>query len=429
MQLTKPQFYLVIGFLFTSHCQMWATIIGSDFNTQAAQPHFTFQQGQSNNRLANYAWTPNGFSLADAFTSAIFDSTFPVSGLIQLNGGTLILNRDLIFNNTTTLKSLGTIIGQGHILSLPQNVASLPSSTRTFQDTKIYLNNNLALSSSITFTGSCFIEGNGHQLILGSNAELKVGNNSTLVLHNVILNRIRGTNVRCLNDTALLILDNSSWIQSDDTTFLVGALQFRNNVIMAGNSRFSYQTLKTSLVTSQANLLLDHGFTFSYDPVRLASKTLLQFSDSSSSLVLNSATIHANAVGLNLTRGSLIIKGSSTLASEIKTIGSSVIDQGITLGDGLSAISDCSTIITPGARLNISQGSLNYNNTLSNSWIMENNAASLNMGKSTTLRLYKTLNLGLGVALCDELVKVARVPVAQLLGSVSAIGDLFFVQL
>src|SRR5581483_11963768 len=77
---------------------------GSDSSVGTALAFFTFPQNQnSTNRLANYGWAPNGFALQNAATTAVFDSVFPVSGNIQLNGGTLSLNRDLDFQNTTTL--------------------------------------------------------------------------------------------------------------------------------------------------------------------------------------------------------------------------------------------------------------------------------------------------------------------------------------
>lgn len=429
MQHKKYVQYFFIGLLSLIYREINATIFGSDTNVQAELSFFTFPSGGADNRLALYGIAGNGFSIANSTTSAIFDSIFPVRGSINLNGGTLVLNRDLIFNTVTSLQGLGTITGQNHVVTLSDNIITLPTNTVRFQDTKLVLNNDVTISSSITFTGICYIEGNGHQLIMGANSGIKVGNNSTLLLHNVILNGVSGTNVQCLNDFGLLILDDATWIQKANSSFVLGALQFRNDVTMTGKSTFAYQTLKTSLVNSNATLLLDTGFTFSYDPVRLNSKTLLQFSNATASLFLNSSTLHATGTGLNLTRGSIVIRGDSIFSSETKIIGNAVIDQGITLGDGLASVSDCAMTIVSGARLKVSKGSMNYRNLLSSSWVMENSVSQLNMGNNTTLRLYKILNLGLGAALCDELVTIARVPQAQLLGSVSAVGDLFFAQL
>lgn len=428
MQL-KYSYFFFIGLLCGLAHQIQATVFGADNNVNTALAFFTFPNGQANNRLANYGWAPNGFALAASTTAATFDSVFPVSGPIQMNGGTLTLNRDLLFSTGTTLTSLGAIVGQGHSITLPQGISSLPSSTSRFQETQLYLNSDITLSSSITFTGTCYIEGNGHQLILGANGGIKVGNNSTLLMHNVIINGVSGTNVQCLNDFALLILDNCTWIQTANSSFVLGALQFRNNVMMAGNATFAYQTLKTSLITSQATLMLDQGFTFSYDPIRLASQTLLQFSDQTAALFLNGATMHATTTGMTFTHGSMFVRGDSELSSEKKLIGNTLFDPGITLGDGSNAANDFICDISSGAHLLVATGSINYKNVNSSSWLMENSVSQLIMGNATTLRLYKTLNLGLGTALCNPNVTIARKPQAQLLGGVSAVANLFFAQL
>lgn len=425
----KRMGYFFIGLSCLSIIHLQATVFGSDSNVQAAQVFFTFPQGQSNNRLATYGLASNGFALANSSTSAIFDSIFPVEGPINLNGGTLVLNRDLIFRNITTLQGLGVITGQNQVVELSHNTVSLPSNTTMFQDTTLVLNNDIALSSSITFMGTCTVEGNGHQLVMGTNSGLKVGNNSSLVLRNVTINGIRGTNVQCLNDGALLVLDNATWIQNTNSSFVLGTLQFKNDVLFTGTTTFAYQSLKTSLIYAQSSLILDDGFTFSYDPTRLASKTLLQFVDATSSLILNGATLATTVTGLNLTRGSLIVHGDSVFASQTKTIGLNIIDNGITLGDGLSSVNDCATTIHAGARLQVATGSLNYRNLLASSWFMENSISQLNMGDSATLRLYQSMNLGTGSALLNNNVTLARTPAAQLFGSAAAVGNLFFVQL
>lgn len=414
-----------ILFFMTPHMQ--ATVFGSDTAIQAAQPFFTFPSGQTNNRLANYGWAANGFAIANATTSAEFDSVFPVSGPIQLNGGTLTLNRDLLFNNTTILQGMGAIVGQTHMMTLGSTTTGLPSS-KSFQDTTLVLNSDITLTSAITFTGTCTIEGNGHQLILGSVGGIKVGNNSTLQLHNVVVNGVAGSNVQCLNDSSLLILNDTSCIFSSNATFTLGAFQCRNDVEFVGPHTFAYQSLKTSLIMSNAMLILDQGFTFSYDATRSASKTFFQFNDETASMFLNGATLHATTTGLNLTHGTLIARGDCGLSSEIKKVHSAIIDNGITIGDGTSA-DDFAIIIQAGSQLLVSTGSINYYNVNAASWLMENSLSTLHMGPSTTLRLYQTLNLGTGLALCENGVTIARKSAAQLLGNTTAVGNLFFAQL
>ncbi|MDR3550264.1 MAG: hypothetical protein P4L31_02540, partial [Candidatus Babeliales bacterium] len=369
----------------------------------------------------------NGFTLQNSATSVTVDTIFPVSGNITLNGGTIVLDKDFKMFNPLSLVNFGNITGNLHNFEFCSSTTILPANAPKFQDTRLVLHNDLTLSGITTFSGTCSVDGNGYRLTLGNSGLLSV--NGQLTLHNVEVDGIGGANVKCANDSSLLILDDAIWTQTGDTSFVMGAFQCRGNVIFRGAHTFAYQTLKTSVINANAALVLDAGFTFSYDPVRLASKTLLSFVDATSELVLNGATLHATTTGLNLTKGSMVVLGDSGLSSEIKTIGATKIDNGITFGDGVSASSDFGCDITSGSQLLFSNGSLNYKNLLSTSWLMENALSALHMGTATTLRIYNTLNLGLGVALCEDNVTIARVTSAYVLGNVSAINNLFFQQI
>ncbi len=70
------------------------------------------------NSITSLACAKNGFAFADAATTCSFYSIFPVAGPITLNGGRLWLNSDLILTNTGSFTNLGTIKGQNHVLSL-----------------------------------------------------------------------------------------------------------------------------------------------------------------------------------------------------------------------------------------------------------------------------------------------------------------------
>jgi len=418
---------LCIGILSCVGGQSYCDVIGSDNDVSLLSTYIFPAKPTKPNRIAAFGLAQGGFVLQNSSTSLIFDSAFPVSGLISLNNGTLILNRDLIFTNPAVLLNWGNIIGNSHTISLSSSMSSIPTTAALFQDTQLVLNNDVTLSGVITFSGISSIEGNGYKLALGSIGAINIA--GQLLLHDVVLDGVVGANVKCINDNSSLILDKTTWIQKGDFKFLTGAFQCRNEVIFKGAATFTYQTLKTSLINANATLLLDSGFTFNYDPIRLASKTLLAFADETSLLILNGATLHTTTTGLNLTKGSMLVDGDSVLSSELKITGTSIVDNGITLGDGIQASSDFACNITTGARLRISQGSLNYKNILSSSWLMENGLSTLNLGAHTTLRLYNTINLGFGIAVCDDNVTIARAPLAQLLGNISAGNNLVFAQI
>jgi 6-phosphogluconolactonase (cycloisomerase 2 family) len=99
-----------------------AATIGSD----TAPSRFNTQQTlKTGDRVAGFAALAGGLKLFDYNTAATFDSFFAVSGRLALNGGSLVLTRDLILNDVASIDSLGNIIGNDHIFLLPPNISNL----------------------------------------------------------------------------------------------------------------------------------------------------------------------------------------------------------------------------------------------------------------------------------------------------------------
>jgi hypothetical protein len=395
-----------------------ADVYGSD-TAVSALPAFTAPAAPAiPNRIAYFGWTQNGFTLTDNTTSLLFDSVFPVSGTIQMNGGTLNLNRDLIMNNLATLQGLGQIVGAAHILSLAQSINALPLNTQSFNNTRLTMNSDITLKSAITFsstgTGFCSIQGNGHVLSLAAGSSMSI--TGTLQLHNVIIEGIAGTNVQCTTSNSFLLLDNVTWIQTSTYTFGAGSFQCENKVIFRGqDTAFVYQSNQPSLINTDATLLLDTGLTFSYAPVNSSSQSLLAFTDPTSLLILNGATLSTTTTGITLTQGSLLVQGNSFISTP-------TVATAITLGNGISALNDMATTIAACGNLTVANGALNYMNVASSSWIMENSVSILELGYGTVLRLFDTLNLGIGIAVFNDQTILQRMPNAFLLGSIQTLG-------
>lgn len=401
--------YLIASALICSCVNTQAVVIGSD-TAVSTQPFYLFSA--SPNRIANFAWMQGGFGLQNPLTSLLFDSVFPVSGTVQINGGTLTLNRDLIFDNVISLQGLGTIIGSGHVLSLSPGISAFPSSAGTFQDITLVLNNDLMIKSALNFVGTCAIQANGHTLTINNAGSISVA--GSLVVQNAVLDGVQGTNIECVNDASSIILDTVTWNQIEDFNFILGALSFNNAVIFNGSSIFAYTTMQTSTIASSATVLFDAGFTFSYDP-SIASQHLIEFVDATSQLLLNGATLYASGTGLQLTYGSMMVQGNSAFSC----------DNEINIGD--NAGHDFAVTIAPGASLNFLQGLLNYENVNLASWIMQNSGSTLDMSSNTTLALYQTMDLGSGVAVFENNSTLARVPSATLDGSITTLGTVYFV--
>lgn len=416
----KQLLFLISFFLICVSNYTQADVYGSDVAVSALPFFIAPSNPAIANRIAYFGWAQNGFALKNAFSSIIFDSVFPVSGPIQLNGGTLTLSRDLLLSNTTTLQGLGTVIGGGHVLSLNEDATELPANTNSFQNTRLILNSDITIQSPISFSGSCglFSEiiGNGHVLTLSGAGSII--NNGRLALRNVILQGVNGANVQNSTDASVLTLDNVTWIQTGNYQFNKGALLFENEVTCQGlGTVFSYQSNQQSIIHTDATLRLESGLVFNYAPSAHTSATLLGFPDATARLILHGASLQTKGVGMTLLRGSLIVIGNSFL--------SPAVGYAIALGDGTAA-HDMATIIAAGARLKLLNGSLYYNNVLSSSWIMENSVTILEMGLSTVLRLNKTMNLGIGIAVFDDSTVLQRVVNAFLLGSIQTLGATTF---
>jgi len=97
-------------------------IIGST-STVSSQGLITFPNTDTNNTIIGYAFMGNGFALQDNTTSCTFDSFMPISGPLNLNGGRLILQEDLLCTNTFTCGSGGRFYGNSHAIEFPKNVA------------------------------------------------------------------------------------------------------------------------------------------------------------------------------------------------------------------------------------------------------------------------------------------------------------------
>ncbi len=116
--------YLIIFALLILSVQLFAASIGSD----TAVTRFNTQQTLDNgDRIAGFAGLDNGFELFNSTVTGLFDSFFSVSGNIQLNGGVLNLNQDLIFYDTADFISLGSINANNHVVQLSPSMAIIPS--------------------------------------------------------------------------------------------------------------------------------------------------------------------------------------------------------------------------------------------------------------------------------------------------------------
>ena len=396
---------------------------GSETAT-SAQAKYTFPKNSADNKMIGFGWFKDGFALEDATTACQFDSAFPVSGTVTLNGGTLSLTKDLIFNSNTSIESLGVIVGNGYRFDLSSSVTYLPADTVSFENTKLYFNDTLETRSPITFKGTSLICGNGNTLVLDDTSSIIVEAGGSLTLRNMNIVGLAGTNIRCLDNTGTIVLDNCSWFFDDDVTFTCGKLLFTGENGFFGSHIFAYQTAQASTVQRYATLLLDQGVTFSYDPQGSDSKELFAFADATAELIMQGSTLHATLVGLNLTKGTLRIRDKVSLSSEVQ----GAVDEGITFGNE-SAGSDLMCDIGADSVLQVVQGSYNYKNVAAKAWSIKNNLSTISIGDNVTFSLYQSMDNGKGILRFGQGAIFARVPGKKVTGAIHASGTFSFATL
>ena len=85
----------------------------------------TFPAADSDNEMRGFGAFESGFLLENATTLCTFDSSFPVSGGVNLGGGKLVLNKDLVFKNDFHFIVPGRIEGNNKTISFPKSVSAL----------------------------------------------------------------------------------------------------------------------------------------------------------------------------------------------------------------------------------------------------------------------------------------------------------------
>src|SRR3989304_9515673 len=98
MSTTKLFFSTLYLFIFFSSINAGVKGLG---NVVSIEPAPLFSSVDTDNILYGFGWFKHGFTLEDAQTTCTFDSVYPVSGGVDLNGGTLYLKQDLLFKNIT----------------------------------------------------------------------------------------------------------------------------------------------------------------------------------------------------------------------------------------------------------------------------------------------------------------------------------------
>ncbi len=315
---------------------------------------------------------------------------------------------------------------QDQVLRVLRNNAVRLSTGFRWTDLTVSLKTNTRMHHrTYEFSGDCVINGNGFVLTVDNDAQFLIASDSNLLINNATVRILSSDAISCFDNTATLSLLNTDIVLESDFTFTVGNLAFLHEVNIFGDEKIlTYQSTQPCIIDEHTLLFLDREITFSYNPAN-EDPNLFVFGDSNSALALHEATLHVGPGGVNLTTGQLRILDDAFLSSEvIQNADGTITDGGITFGDGVTAANDFECSIDTGARLQVSQGSLNYKNVSSGALFFHNKNANIRMADNTILRLFTSLTTGQGSVIFGNNTTLLNVAGASLIGSVELEGNL-----
>ncbi|MDR3551443.1 MAG: hypothetical protein P4L31_08610 [Candidatus Babeliales bacterium] len=381
--ISKKSLIIIAAFVaLLRNAISFADTIGSD-TAVSVESAYTFPTSVDN-RIANFGFIKNGFTLQDSLTTCTFDSVFPVSGSVQLNAGTLYLNQDLIFSNITSLQGLGTIIADGHLIDFCSSVTSLLTNATVFQDAYLQLNGFVTVNSAITFQGNTIFDGGGNNLILEDNGSINVASGATLLLKNITIENVAGANINLADDTSKLVLHDVTWQLNNDFTFAQGSMHYIGTNLISGPHDFFYTTSQASSIAQNAQLTFTNGVNL------ILGNGLMQplsFVDLSSILAFDNAALTVNANGVQFTKGTV-----ATMRDVQIDVVSTSSSTGLILGDGTPE-GDMIFQMHPGCSTRYVGGSVVYNITNGNG--IQANTDTINLIRSDASIFWLNQNLQL----------------------------------
>lgn len=375
---------LILICLLFSYVQ--ATVKGSE-SALSIEPYYTFLASESDNTMLGFGWFRNGFALEDATASCTFNSVFPVSGDVYLNGGDFYLSADFLLHNQTIWHTPGSIYANSYLVDICSSVTSLGGQTygQNFDNAYVGIHGDLRISGSVKFSGECLVDGNGKRILLEDDGYLLIDANSTVTFKDIYLDGIAEGKICMLDDSSVMVLDDVCWIQDGDYSFTQGSLKIFNAVDFVGTYTFSYETEKTSTIGEHSywhicgGIWLMLGKNNGIEP--------LHMTDETSVLHLDNCTLSSNDEGFCLTHGELLCCHQVTL-----DIPSTSSLDGVVLGNG-NAEDDVVITIGTGASLHFVRGHLVYDVTDSDALVARSEESRLIRYSDTYFYANQDLNI------------------------------------
>lgn len=186
-----------------------------------------------------------------------------------------------------------------------------------FDSTSLICNSDINVTAPVQFSGNCKVNGRGKRIYFKNNGSFLVRPNSNLMLEDLELKEVKGSNLSNLMSNGSITLRNCIINLTNDYTFSQGAMLFQEDVVITGTNKFNYTSRQTSTIATNAQLMFDMDVTFSYAPT-IPNQNLLYMPDINATLYLYGCTLHSTRTGLSLKNGTVLVDDSVTMSSEAK---------------------------------------------------------------------------------------------------------------
>ncbi|MBU1007454.1 hypothetical protein KKA53_00005, partial [Candidatus Dependentiae bacterium] len=398
-----------------------ADLVLGDWTSVSTQEQVTF--AGSGNQVVGFKQMNHGFLLQDQDASCTFNAIFPVSGQVDLNGGSLYLLQDLLFANSTSSlenssNSTALIYGNDHVVELTEEISELLNSF-TFNNAHIFLNNDLTIKSPLFFEGPCTINGRGSRIFVQDNGSINLDSTGELLLTVGGIRLDKSDIFSFDSQTSKIVFKDFNIDLASDVWFQDGHFEFAGNVLMSGPYTFTYDSVETSTIRAHSTFRINHDSTLKIGKQASAGAQPLEFVDNTGRLVLDNAGLHVVNDGLQIKKGAINVYGRSVL-----TVDSDDIANGLVLGDGTYG-NDALLKIKNGSELEVASGSLVMNEYARNKLEFDGDSSQLYLNDSSKFYTHRILDLSGGSVRLSTDATIDKDSSAYLTANKTRIHDLY----
>ena len=259
---------------------------------------------------------------------------------IELNGGSIYLQNDLVLNDGVCFSNTGTIHVNGRRIVLGQDYSQSWTSELYWEDAQdIVLSSSLTLYETWRFTGTNIINGNGSMLLFTGTGRLLLEDGAVLLLTDIMLADVGNFSLEMLGDNAQIRLVNTTIQLAETCTTDVGSIYVEGESVFILGDKFWTFNNNASLTVDGVSLWVDDlSFADTSDSGKLCLPYPLFAEDDETNLALNLASGNLALVNNGILRR--VNSAEGTVAISATTI---VIEEG---DGGVEGCSGCRSDIT-----------------------------------------------------------------------------------